>query len=259
MKNYRLLIQYDGTRYDGWQKQRNTGQTIQGRLEAVLAKLCGCPEGEIEVHGSGRTDAGVHARGQVANVHMDTALSCVQIRDYCNQYLPGDISVTEVTEADGRFHSRLNARAKTYCYRIYTGEAKPVFDRNYIWVPREKMPLSVSDMERAAGFLVGEHDFKSFCANRKMKKSTVRRIYSLSVEQTGDEIRITVTGNGFLYNMVRILAGTLYEVGAGRRKPEEMVRILQAGNRQAAGVTAPAKGLVLEQVYYGEKFSFRQR
>lgn len=259
MKNYRLLIQYDGTRYDGWQKQRNTGQTIQGRLEAVLAKLCGCPEGEIEVHGSGRTDAGVHARGQVANVHMDTALSCVQIRDYCNQYLPGDISVTEVTEADGRFHSRLNARAKTYCYRIYTGEAKPVFDRNYIWVPREKMPLSVSDMERAAGFLVGEHDFKSFCANRQMKKSTVRRIYSLSVEQTGDEIRITVTGNGFLYNMVRILAGTLYEVGAGRRKPEEMVRILQAGNRQAAGVTAPAKGLVLEQVYYGEKFSFRQR
>lgn len=252
MKNYRFLIQYDGTRYDGWQKQRNTGRTIQGRLEAVLAKLCGCPEGEIEVQGSGRTDAGVHARGQVANARMDTPLSCAGIRDYLNQYLPADISVVSVTEADGRFHSRLNARAKTYRYRIYTGDAKPVFDRNYIWVPTKKTPLYVPDMERAARFLEGEHDFKSFCTNRQMKKSTVRRIYSLRVEQTGDEICMIATGNGFLYNMVRILAGTLYEVGTGERKPEEMEQILKARDRQAAGMLAPAKGLTLEKVYYEE-------
>ena len=252
MKNYRFLIQYDGTRYDGWQRQKNTGRTIQGKLEAVLAKMCGCPEGEIEVQGSGRTDAGVHAGGQVANAHMDTSLSCGGIRDYLNQYLPADISVVSVAAADGRFHSRLNARAKTYRYRIYTGDAKPVFDRNYIWVPEKRMPLNVPDMERAAGFLEGEHDFKSFCANRQMKKSTVRRIYSLRVEQIGDELWITVTGNGFLYNMVRILAGTLYEVGTGERKPEEMELILKARDRQAAGMLAPAKGLTLEKVYYEE-------
>lgn len=249
-KNYRLLIQYDGTRYNGWQKQGNTTQTIQGKLEAVLAGLCGCPEGAIEVHGSGRTDAGVHAAGQVANVHMNTPLSCQEIMKYLNRYLPGDIAVIGVTQVDGRFHSRLNAIAKTYCYRIYTGEAKPVFDRNYIWVPGERKPLHVPDMQCAACFLEGEHDFKSFCANKRMKKSTVRRIDSLRVEQTGDEVRIVATGNGFLFNMVRILAGTLYEVGIGARKPEEMERILRARDRQAAGMLAPAKGLVLEKVYY---------
>lgn len=250
MKNYKFLIQYDGTRYDGWQKQGNTGQTIQGRLEAVLEKMCGCPEGGIEVHGSGRTDAGVHARGQVANAHMDTPLSCGEIMDYLNRYLPADIAVADVEEVDGRFHSRLNAVAKTYCYRIYTGDAKPVFDRNFIWVPEKKLPLSVLDMERAARFLEGEHDFKSFCANKRMKKSTVRRIDSLRVEQEKEELHITATGNGFLYNMVRILAGTLYEVGTGARRPEEMEQILKAGDRQAAGMLAPAKGLVLEKVYY---------
>lgn len=253
MKNYRFLVQYEGTRYDGWQKQKSTAQTIQGKLEAVLAKMCGCPEGKIEVHGSGRTDAGVHARGQVANAHMDTPLSCDEIRDYLNRYLPADISADSVTEADGRFHSRLNAVAKTYRYRIYTGDAKPVFDRNYIWIPEEKAGLSVPEMERAVRFLLGEHDFKSFCGNKQMKKSTVRRIYSLGVVQIGDEIHIAATGNGFLYNMVRILVGTLYEVGTGARKPEEMEQIINARDRQAAGMLAPAKGLVLERVYYGEE------
>ena len=250
MKNYRFLLQYDGTRYDGWQKQKNTAQTIQGKLEAVLAKLCGCPEGEIEAHGSGRTDAGVHARGQVANAHMDTPLSCDEIRGYLNRYLPADISVISVMEVDGRFHSRLNAAAKTYCYRIYTGGAKPVFDRNYIWIPEEKKRLSVPEMERAARFLEGEHDFKSFCANKRMKKSTVRCLYSLHAEQAGDALRITATGNGFLYHMVRILVGTLYEVGIGARRPEEMEQVLNAKDRQAAGMLVPAKGLTLERVYY---------
>lgn len=181
---------------------------------------------------------------------MDTPLSCGEIMDYLNRYLPADIAVADVEEVDGRFHSRLNAVAKTYCYRIYTGDAKPVFDRNFIWVPEKKLPLSVLDMERAARFLEGEHDFKSFCANKRMKKSTVRRIDSLRVEQEKEELHITATGNGFLYNMVRILAGTLYEVGTGARRPEEMEQILKAGDRQAAGMLAPAKGLVLEKVYY---------
>lgn len=245
MKNYRMTICYEGTRYDGWQRQGTTDQTIQGKLEAVLSRMCGAP---VEVQGSGRTDAGVHALEQVANAHMETGLTAPEIRDYLNRYLPADISVEEVTEAGPRFHSRLNARGKTYRYRIYVGDAKPVFERNYVWAAGE--PLSVERMEAAAEYFLGEHDFKSFCANRRMKKSTVRRIDSLTVRRHGKEIWITVTGNGFLYNMVRIITGTLYEVGTGQRAPEEIPEILKKQDRQAAGITAPPQGLTLLKVLY---------
>ncbi len=245
MKNYKMVICYEGTRYDGWQKQTATDQTVQGKLEAVLSRMCGAP---VEVQGSGRTDAGVHALAQVANAHMETELSAEQIRDYMNLYLPADISVEQVEPASDRFHSRLNARRKTYCYRIYTGETKPVFERNYVWTVKE--PLSVARMQAAADFLLGEHDFKSFCANKRMKKSTVRRIDSLTVRRQGKEIRIAITGNGFLYNMVRIITGTLWEVGSGQREPEEMAKILAKRDRQAAGITAPAQGLTLMEVFY---------
>lgn len=245
LKNYRMVLEYDGSRYDGWQKQDNTGQTIQGKIESVLERMIGQP---VEVHGSGRTDAGVHALGQVANFHGDVDLSEAEIRDYLNRYLPEDIGIKTVELAPDRFHSRLHAEEKTYLYRIETGGRKDVFERKYIYGLMR--PLDVEAMERAASYLIGEHDFKSFCSNRRMKKSSVRTLSKVEFEQQGSRLFIRFTGNGFLYHMVRILTGTLIEVGSGQRRPEEILGILEARNREAAGYTAPSDGLFLEKVRY---------
>lgn len=242
--NYRLLIQYDGTRYDGWQRQKTTGNTIQGKLEQVLGRMAEAP---VEVKGASRTDAGVHARGQVANVHLPEGFSQEEIRDYLNQYLPEDIGVLEVKEVSERFHSRLNAGVKTYQYRIATDRTKHVFERNYIY-PLNRS-LDVKRMRRAAEYLMGEHDFQSFCA-KKMKKSTVRRLDEIRFEQARGELRITFRGSGFLYNMVRILVGTLIEVGLGEREPDSMPQLLARRERAYAGPTAPAKGLTLMGIQY---------
>lgn len=244
-KNYKLVLQYDGTRYDGWQKQGNTKNTIQEKLEAVLERMTGQ---ETEVHGSGRTDAGVHALAQTANFHGDIALKEDEIKDYLNRYLPEDIRVRSVEEAAERFHSRLNAVSKTYLYRIETTDKKDVFERKYIYGFGKE--LDIRQMERAAEYLLGEHDFKSFCANSRMKKSTVRRVDEITVTQQGTKVLLRFTGNGFLYYMVRIMAGTLMEVGIGKRKPEEIERIIAAQDRQEAGFTAPPEGLFLESVRY---------
>lgn len=245
MKNYRFIIQYDGTRYKGWQKQGNTDETIQGKLEAVLGRLAGEP---VEVHGSGRTDAGVHALGQVANAHLETALTQTELRDYLNQYLPEDIAVLEVQEVSPRFHSRLNAAAKTYRYRIHTGPVPDVFSRRYVCPVAGT--LDVTAMREAAGQLVGTHDFTSFCGNRRFKKSPVRTITEIRIEIRKDELDIWYTGDGFLQNMVRILTGTLVEVGQGRRPADSMAQALAAKNRDAAGITMPARGLALIHVFY---------
>ncbi|MEY8356718.1 tRNA pseudouridine(38-40) synthase TruA [Lachnospiraceae bacterium 54-53] len=247
MKNYRMVLEYDGSRYDGWQKQKNTDQTIQGKIENVLERMLGQP---VEVHGSGRTDAGVHALAQVANFHGDGKLSEEEIKDYLNRYLPEDIGVKSVERAPDRFHSRLHAVEKTYLYRIETEERKSVFERKYIY-GLNKSP-DVKAMEQAASFLTGEHDFKSFCSNRKMKKSSVRSLKKIEFEQQGSRLLIRFTGNGFLYHMVRILTGTLIEVGLGQRRAEEMEGILKAEDRNAAGFTAPPEGLFLERVLYKE-------
>lgn len=246
-RNIKLVLEYDGTRYDGWQKQGNTENTIQGKLEAILTRWTG---EETEVHGSGRTDAGVHAKGQVANFHVD-AKKCRNAKEamqYLNQYLPEDIRVLEAEEMPERFHSRLNAVRKTYIYYVETGDKKPVFDRKYVFGLGER--LDVEAMRAAAANLVGEHDFKSFCSNKKMKKSSVRRLDAIEIEENGSRIAFTYTGNGFLYNMVRILTGTLIEVGLGKRRPEEMAQILETQNREAAGITAPPEGLFLAAVEY---------
>lgn len=243
--NYKLLVEYDGTRYNGWQKQGNTKDTIQGKIEEVLSKMQG---EEVEVHGAGRTDAGVHARGQTANVHLNTEKSCGEIKDYLNRYLPDDIGILEVSEAAPRFHSRLNAVGKTYIYRLAWDGNKHVFDRKYVTF-LEKKP-NVERMKEAAAFLIGEHDFKSFCANRKMKKSTVRKLYSIHFQESREELAIEFNGNGFLYNMVRILTGTLLEVGDGKRQPEDMKKILEGRDRSLAGPAAPARGLTLSEVQY---------
>ena len=244
-KNYRMILEYDGSRYDGWQKQGNTEQTIQGKIEHVLERMMGQA---VEVHGSGRTDAGVHALAQVSNFHGDTRMKEEEIMEYLNQYIPEDIRVKTVERAAERFHSRLNAQEKTYLYRIEMGEKKQVFERKYIYGLLKE--LDIEAMERAASFLTGEHDFKSFCANRKMKKSSVRVLKQIDFEQQGSRLQIRYTGNGFLYNMARILTGTLIEVGLGQRKAEEMKEILNAKDRNGAGFTAPPEGLFLEQVRY---------
>ena len=244
-QNYKLHISYDGTRYSGWQNQGNTDATIQGKLESVLSKMIGSP---VDVIGAGRTDAGVHAKEMTANVHLDTNLSANGIRDYLNQYLPQDICVTEVREAAERFHSRYNATGKTYQYSCYAGPLKPVFDRNYVYV-LDQIP-DVSAMKSAAQHLVGTHDFRSFCGNPKFKKSTIRTVDSIQIEQKGPYITFTYHGDGFLQNMIRILTGTLLEVGFGKRSPESMIQVLEAENRASAGFMAPALGLCLIEVDY---------
>lgn len=246
--NYRFDIQYDGTRYGGWQKQKDTDNTIQGKIEEVLSRMTGQ---EISIQGAGRTDAGVHARGQVANTWMETEKSCQEICQYMNQYLPEDIEIVQVSQVQERFHSRLNAREKVYQYRIAVGFHKNVFERKYQCPLHED--LDGAAMKKAAQLLTGTHDFKSFCANKKMKKSTVRSLKSIEVEEFPQEIVLTYTGDGFLYNMVRILTGTLIEVGRGKRTPEQMTEILKAKNREAAGFTAPARGLTLLEVRYDKE------
>ena len=243
--NYRLDIQYDGTRYGGWQKQKDTDNTIQGKIEEVLTRMTGEP---VAIHGAGRTDAGVHAKGQVANAIFTTEKNCEEICDYLNRYLPEDIEILRVSQAAQRFHSRLNAKEKVYQYRIATGSHKNVFERKYQCPLHEN--LDVQAMKTAAGLLEGTHDFKSFCSNKKMKKSSVRTIYKIEIEKLPQEIRITYTGDGFLYNMVRILTGTLIEVGRGDRKPEEMTDIIESCDRGRAGFTAPARGLTMLEVRY---------
>lgn len=278
--NYKVIMAYDGSRYNGWQKQGNTDKTIQGKLEQILFKMTG---EEIEVHGSGRTDAGVHARGQVANFHIDwkklevqekreleknagnqAGQGCKrekcggkktpdQIMEYINEYLPEDIAVLSCEVAPERFHSRLSAVRKTYCYQLEMGPKKDVFQRNYYYGLGER--LDVSAMKAAAGLLTGTHDFKSFCGNKKMKKSTVRTITAIRLIRLcdGKALAVDVTGNGFLQQMVRILAGTLIEVGLGKREADSLEAVLELKERSAAGFTAPPEGLCLMNVQYEEE------
>ena len=244
MRNIRLDICYDGTRYRGWQRLPGKDDTIQGKLETCLSKLLG--EG-IEISGSGRTDAGVHARGQVANFHCESGMPCDEILSQLRRYLPEDIGIYSCKDCSPRFHARLNALEKTYCYRIWNSDVPCVFDRRFVTVLPEA--LDISAMERAAAYLVGEHDFSAFCGNPKFKKSTVRYIRSVTIERTGDEIRISFTGNGFIHNQVRIMVGTLIEVGRGERKADS-IPALFGGKRSDAGFLAPAQGLCLMEVSY---------
>ena len=248
MANFCLMIQYDGTRYNGWQRQGNTSNTIQEKLENVLEQLYG---EHVDLNGSGRTDAGVHALRQIANFRIPRIISrysCQKIQDYFNQYLPQDIRVLAVEQVPERFHSRLSASSKLYEYRIDCGEVANVFQRRYLLRVEDK--LNVERMREAAGLLIGTHDFKSFCANRHMKKSTVRTIYEITFEETNGILAIRYRGDGFLYNMVRILTGTLLEVGLGDRSLPEVRLALEGKDRSLAGFTAPPQGLFLVDVFY---------
>ena len=216
MRNLRLDICYDGTRYRGWQRLPGKDDTIQGKLETTLSRILG---EHIEISGSGRTDAGVHAKHQIANFHCDTAMTAEEILEQLRRYLPEDIGIHSCKDVSPRFHARLNAKEKTYLYRIWNSETPCVFDRRYVTVMPERLNLDA--MREAAAHLCGEHDFSAFCGNAKMKKSTVRFIRSIAIKPCGEEVRLYFTGNGFLHNMVRILTGTLVEVGreSGHRNP----------------------------------------
>ena len=249
MKNYKMVVSYDGTRYFGWEHQPDTEMTIQGKLETVLNQMVQMPEGEsVTVIGAGRTDAGVHARAMTCNVLLDTDLTEEEIQAYMNRYLPDDISVNSVRIAADRFHSRFKAVGKTYRYTCWYGPSKPVFDRRYVTV-LDRAP-DVERMREAAEYLTGMHDYKSFCGNPRMKKSTIRVVDVIRIEESGSYIRFYYHGNGFLQNMVRIMTGTLLEVGFGKREPEDVAAIMEAGDRKMAGYTAPAQGLCLMKVDY---------
>ncbi len=244
MRNLRLEVCYDGTRYRGWQRLSDRDDTIQGKLEKTLSRILGEP---IEISGSGRTDAGVHARGQVANFHCQSAMPAGEILVQLRKYLPEDIGIYSCKDCSPRFHARLNALEKTYLYRIHNSEGPCIFDRRFVAVMPEK--LDIATMQAAAALLCGEHDFSAFCGNPRFKKSTVRFIRAVEIRQAEEEVQLLFTGNGFLHSQVRIMVGTLVEVGRGVRSPDS-IPALFGGKRSDAGFLAPAQGLCLQEVVY---------
>ena len=244
MRNLRLDVCYDGTRYKGWQRLSGTDNTIQGKIETALSRIL---DETVEISGSGRTDAGVHAAGQVANFHCESTMPADEILSQLRRYLPEDIGIYSCKEVSPRFHARLNAKEKTYLYRIWNSDLPCVFDRKYVAFFPERLDLD--SMRTAASCLCGEHDFSAFCGNPKFKKSTVRFVRSIEIQRYGEEIRILVTGNGFLHSMVRIIVGTLIEVGRGTRSVDSVAKLF-GGKRADAGFLAPAQGLCLQEVFY---------
>lgn len=246
MKRIKLTVAYDGTDYCGWQVQPN-GMTVEEILNRELSALTG---EEVKVIGASRTDAGVHAEGNVAVFDTETGIPAERIAYALNCRLPEDIVAVKSEEVPGDWHPRYQCSVKTYEYRILNREMPdPVCRRSTVHV---SYPLNLGDMRTAAGYLKGEHDFKSFCSPHTEVKETVRTVHSLEIEKEGDIITVRISGNGFLYNMVRIIVGTLINVGRGACPPEKVKEILVARDRRKAAATAPAKGLVLKHIRYGK-------
>jgi len=257
MYNYKLKISYDGTNFRGWQKQGNTENTIQGKIEAVLSQLISTETGETfsaEVSGAGRTDAGVHAAGQIANVKLPIHIAEEKIKDYLNRFLPEAIRINVVSLADERFHARLSAVGKTYVYNVWVGQEHNVFLRKYSYFfGKEINPGLLSE---GAKRLIGKHDFTGFCTKVGKNKSAVREIYNVDVafdKENKGLLSVIFVGNGFLYNQVRIMVGTLLEIAAGERPASDIEVILESKDRQKAGFTAPAQGLFLKEVEYPDQ------
>lgn len=244
MMRVKLVVAYDGTNYSGWQLQKNA-ITIEQKLNEALTNLLG---EEIVVIGASRTDAGVHSLGNVCIFDTDTRMPAEKICFALNSRLPEDIVVQDSCEVAANFHPRAGKSSKTYEYRILNRTFPDPTRRRDTYFYHYS--LDVEAMKKAASYLEGEHDFKSFCSVHAQVETTVRTIYSCTVEKDDDVIKIRVTGNGFLYNMVRIIAGTLIEVGAGKRKPEEILKMLEKTDRTVAGPTAPAHGLTMICINY---------
>ena len=241
MKRVMLIVAYDGTEYHGWQVQPNA-RTIEGELNRCLSELL---QEDIQVIGASRTDAGVHAKGNIAVFDTDARMPAEKISYALNQRLPKDIVIQKSCQVDADFHPRHCDTRKTYSYHIYRGECPMPLRTRYSYFTY--VPLDVTKMREAAAFFLGEHDFKSFCSANTQVESTVRTIEFLDVTEDDRELVITIRGNGFLYHMVRIIAGTLVDVGRGFLAVEDIPNILKACNRERAGQTLPACGLVLEK------------
>ena len=244
MRRIKLIVAYDGTDYCGWQIQPN-GITVEEVLNRALFRLTG---EEIRVIGASRTDAGVHARGNIAVLDTASTIPAERFAYAVNPLLPEDIVVVKSEEVPQDWHPRYQNSVKTYEYRILNREMPDPLKRKYIW--HVSFPLDIDKMREAAEHLKGQHDFRSFCSVHTAVKSTVRTIYTLDIVKSGDEIIIRISGNGFLYNMVRIIAGTLAEVGRGFRTPEDVRDLLTAKEREQAGATAPPQGLTLIRIEY---------
>lgn len=245
MNTWKLVLEYDGGRYHGWQRQPGLKNTVQGRVEHVLSQMAGVP---VEIDGAGRTDAGVHALGQVASLRLDPAISGERVRSYLDQYLPDDIRLVSVEAAPERFHARLNATGKHYRYRIWNAGHKPVFSRYQVFAVAA--PLNLEGMRQAARHFVGTQDFQAFTAQKSKTKGTERRIDKIEVHGRGPEVHVDVWGDGFLHKMVRTLVGTLIEVGEGKLAPDAVPDLLAGRTRSQAGFTAPPQGLYLVEVFY---------
>lgn len=253
MRNIQLIIEYDGSRYDGWQKAVTSaknaasakGGAIQEKIEEVLAKM---EETPVELTGAIRTEAGVHAYRQVANFRTESKKKTYEIKQYLNRYLPRDIAVLEALEVNDRFHAAFNAKAFVFEYHITIGEVPSVFDRKYNYYCFKRPDIAA--MKAAAGKLTGTHDFKAFSDNKRMKKSTVRTISDIDIYSSESEITITVTGDDFWPNMVRNLVGTMLDVGLGELTAEELPDIIASGDRERIGRAVDPKGLFLTDVKY---------
>lgn len=248
MRTYKLTIAYDGSRYQGWQRQPDTDLTVQGTLERIISEMKGYP---VEVNGSGRTDGGVHAQAQTASIILPGKVEEDEFRRTLNDALPGDIRVLDVALVKNGFHARYSAKGKCYEYTVDTRKKADVFTRKYCYHYPEV--LEIEAMEKAAGYLTGKHNFAAF-TDRNEDQSAVRTIYEIQIktngEMPGGKIKIIYKGNGFMYHMVRILTGTLLEVGTGARRAEDIPELLAHGERWQAGFLAPACGLSLKEVYY---------
>ena len=236
MRNIKMTIRYDGSRYKGFQRLKDNNMTIQGKIEDVLSKIV---NENIEIIGSGRTDMGVHAYGQVANFKTNSNLSIEKMKSYLYEYLPEDIVITNIEEVSERFHSRYNAKSKVYLYKIYNNKFHDPFLRKYTTHIAKNLDIEL--MKEASKYFIGEHDFTSFASSKSKKKSNVRTIYSINIIENNGLIEIYFEGNGFLYNMVRIMTGALIDVGQKKMTPEDIKLILEKKDRTKASDTAPAK------------------
>ncbi len=242
----KLTISYDGTHYAGWQIQKNA-VTIQQIIEEACQKLF---SQEIKVTGASRTDAGVHALGQIATIDVDTSIKAEQLPYALNAHLPNDIVIRSTRVMPANFHPRYQAVSKTYNYRIFNDCFPDPLTKHFMYFYHKK--LDVEAMKKAASCFVGEYDFKAFCSTGSSVNSTVREVYHCQVDQDNKTITLRINGNGFLYNMVRIIAGTLIDVGLGKINPNSIASIIRSKDRNQAGPTAPALGLCLEAIQYSK-------
>ena len=244
MKNIKLIIEFDGSNFCGWQRQPKD-RTVQNVIETAIFKATG---ENIMINGSSRTDAGVHAREMVANFFTNSTIPGDKFREAINSRLPDDVSIIKSEEVDAEFHARYSSKGKTYSYTIVNRYERLSLGNQYLYHCKYK--LDVDEMRKACRYFIGKHDFKAFMSPGSSIKTTTRNITELYIEQKNDKIKIFLTADGFLYNMVRIIVGTLIKVGNGRLEAEEIESIIVEGNRKKSGMCVPPNGLILEKVFY---------